>query len=671
MKTKTLIVSLAADEQRAIRDLAFTAKCKNTGVVFTYEFGGRPRFEHFRRITEVFVWAMYKRRHSCGHESRLSQRDYYWKFLCFLDEAGITEPEKLNNKVQKEYVNWLKSFRSRLSYPVAASQYRGLAQVFIQMSTHESVSSDFRPIKNAFPKATSLQSPDIGYDQEETKSIIRAAVQDMRRVMEKHAAPYVPRWLNKPAPLDGIAPLSSAGFRSYWASEEYKIWWWENKCDCKVLTAKQLRNVSQGQVFTQSFKTAQHTASVGLREFYAKVGAGDGYVPKYLGQECPIKYKSKWMKVEYLEWYWENKVGCQVLTSKELHAVAPELFYALKDYYGGRLTWFYGRLGVYLWISGEDLVSFYIMLLVRTQLNPSTIQRLDTDCLMTDPTNESRKIFNYEKYRSFKAGSTIPSSSSEDGWPVALVNKVLKITHSFRLPGQTDLWISNSNKYKKSMSLGKYAFKNALREFSKKYDLKHTSGEPLSVQAKLIRPSMAWQEYLRTEDMNYLQSLLGHERLSVTADYLRRVNDPVFKMRRAMHQEAMFVGLTESGEDVALNAVDGLLNHCRDPMRSPVVGQQEGHLCSAGHEVCLGCPNLVITVEDIKKYFCFIRYHEQLFDSGVISEQEYIAATSEKRFIWVNHILPRYKSELIEAIREDSRLNPIGVWSPTSEGSWL
>ena len=102
MKTKTLIVSLAADEQRAIRDLAFTAKCKNTGVVFTYEFGGRPRFEHFRRITEVFVWAMYKRRHSCGHESRLSQRDYYWKFLCFLDEAGITEPEKLNNKVYLE-----------------------------------------------------------------------------------------------------------------------------------------------------------------------------------------------------------------------------------------------------------------------------------------------------------------------------------------------------------------------------------------------------------------------------------------------------------------------------------------------------------------------------------------------------------------------------------------
>lgn len=671
---KPLISNLAADEQRAMRDLSFTAKCKNTGEVYTYYFGGRPKYERFRAITEIFAWAMYKHRHRVGHSARNSIRDKYWKFLRFLDEIGVHHPSQLSRETLQQFAQWLKS-QDGFTYATAASQYRSLAQTFIQMSKHESVSSDFRPVQNAFPKATLLQTLDSGYDQAELKSIVRAAVQGMRATMAKYNTPYIPRWLNKPAPLDDVAPKAANGGPTLWTSMEYRIWWWENKCQCKCLNSTQLSKIPQGQVFMSSFVTPGKTGMAGVKEFYDSIGAGESYVPRYLGKECPIKYRTPWKKLDYLVWYWENKVGCAVFSHKEMQKNAPELYVAIREHFDGKINWFYESLGVYRWISGYDLVPFYLMLLVRTQLNPSTVQRLTADCLVSDPTDPDRKLFSYVKYRSSKKGQTIPSSETQEGWPVALVNKVLKITESIRLPGQKELWIANANRHKKSLPWGDSGMKESLRMFSQKHGLRHTSGGALTIQAKLIRPTMAWQEYLRTEDMKYLQSLLGHEKLWTTANYLRRISDPVLKIRRAVHQEAMFLGLTGASDDKAsgdeIIATDGFLNHCRDPLHSPVTGQREGYFCSASHEVCLGCPNLVITLLDIKKYFCFMRYHEQLMEAGMISVDEYQKATDEKRFMWGTHILPRYSPGVIQSVSADADLNPIGIWSPTVEGTWL
>lgn len=670
--TKPLIVALAADEQRAMRELSFAARCKNTGKVHSYDFGGRPKYENFRAITEIFVWALYKRRHHNGHKTRSSVRDYYWRFLRFLDEVGIRSPSQLSSETLRAFAEWLR-IQEGISYSTAASQYRGIAPVFIQMSKHEKISNDFLPVRNAFPKSTSLQTPDSGYDQAELKSIVRAAVQGMREAMAKYNTDYIPCWLDKPAPLDDVAPKTAKGGHSLWASMEYRIWWWENKCNCKLLNSVQLSQIPQGQVFISSFVAPGKTGMVGVREFYASIGAGEGYVPKYLGKDCPVKHLTPWTKLDYLVWYWENKVGCAVLTVREMRERAPKLQTALNDHFGGNVKWFYERLGIYRWISSQDLVSFYLMLLIRTQLNPSTVQGLTVDCLVYDPIDPMRKLFSYVKYRSSKKGRTIPSSETLEGWPVSLVNKVLQITESFRLPGQKELWVANSNCLKETLPLGDSGFKRALQEFSRKYGIRHSSGEPLSIQAKLIRPTMAWQEYLRTEDMNYLQTLLGHERLGTTADYLRRLGDPILKMRRAVHQEAQFLGLTGAKDDETsgdqIIATDGFLNHCRAPLNSPIAGQREGSFCSASHEVCLGCPNLIITLKDVKKYFCFMRYHGELRDAGMISQDEYRKATDEKAFMWETHILPRYSPEIVQCVRADADLNPIGIWSPSAEGA--
>ncbi len=672
MSRMATIVSLAADEVRAATELCFTTKCKNDGCMYTYDFGNRKQYDCLREITGIFVWALYKRRNEMGHRTRITQRESFWRFLNFLNEQEVRKPQELNQDTLVAYVYWLKQ-QVGLSYSTAGAHFRLLSPTFRQMSKHPDVSSDFIPQPNPFPKSSSLQAANEGYDQEELKSIMRAAVGGMRETMKKFGVQYRPVWRDAPPPLEDVAPPSANGRRSFWNSLEYKIWWWENHCNCQRLTTAELCSIPQGQNFIASFKDEHSRRMVGVREFYDALGAGPDYVSKYLNKPCPIKYLTPWRKLDYLIWYWENKLDCQVITESKLKKSSPEMYGAIKEYFNGRFRGFYNDLGLCAWMSAIDLVPFYIMLLIRTQLNPSTIQRLTTESIELDPLDPQRKIVSYVKFRSFKKGLSIPSDKSQDSWPVMLINKVMQVTAGIREVGQIELWISNLNRHKRSLPIGESGFKCAVQDFSKKNNLRRTSGEPLSLQAQLIRPTMAWQEYLRTEDIRYLQTLLGHEKISTTAEYLRRVSDPVFKFRRGVHIEAMLLDVLspQQIEHSADGVTSVMLNSCKDPCQSPVAGQRHGELCTAGHEVCLACPNLVITHQDIKKYFCYMRYHEQLLESGLISDEDHQWATEEKRLVWEDQILPKYNSNLLASIRVDAELYPIEVWSTVAQGAWL
>lgn len=671
MKNKKTTVSLAAGEKRAESDLRFTTRCKNDGKTYTYDFGGRAEYLEIEEITGVFVWALYKRRNKMGHITIDTQRQNLWRFLRFLMGLGVTKPQELKRATLVMYVDWLKQ-QTNLKYSSAGTHFRILTPTFKKMSEHPSVSSDFLPPSNPFPKSSSLQTVNEGYDQDELKSILHAAVAGMRETMNRFTKKYKPQWLGQPAPLDDIAPRSIAGGHSLWNSYDYKVWWWENKCNGRRLNSRELAKIPQGQVFIASFRNEKESGMVGVYKFYDELGAGEGYVPRFYQTPCPIRYLTPWKKPDYLVWYWENHLGCQPLSNDALKAASPKFHGAMQDHFKGRIRDFYSGLGFHSRISAVDLVPFYIMLLVRTQLNPSTIQRLTTDSLTQDPIEKTKQSIEWKKFRSSQSGNVIPSDKAQDGWPVKLINNVIQVTSYIREAGQRELWIANSNRFKKSQPLGVSGFKRAMQEFSKRHNLIDSSGKPLSIQAQLIRPTMAWQEYLRTEDIRYLQTILGHEKASTTAEYLRRISDPVFKFRRGIHIDAMFVNVLSSktlSHDLA-NAADLVLNTCRDPEKSPIDGQKEGVYCTAGHETCLSCPNLVITHQDIKKYFCYMRYHDQLLESGIIGEQDYRWATFDKKSVWEEQILVRYNPELIAAIRVEAELRPLAVWSQASEEAW-
>lgn len=664
---------LAVAEERAEKELKFTAECKNTGRTYVYDLSKKPYSDSFRDVLGVVVWAIYRRRNMMGHLSRLTVIEILPKFFKFLESVHVYRLDELSGDTLRYFAEWLKKDKN-LSYSTAASMYRKISPVFLHMSRHHKVSERFIPVRNAFPKSSSLVSSSVGYDEEELKRIIKAAVLGLRESASRFEKKYEPRWIGMPPPLDDVAPIGPGGNRSYWASEEYKIWWWENNCSCMRVNSSALYKLPQGQAFFVSMAPDGGKATVkSLNEFYDRIGAGPSYKPKYLGLPCPIIYRTPWRKKDYISWYWENKLSCRALSGVELKEVAPEFWGALKEYYGGSITDFYKEWGVYRWVQAEDLIPYYLLLLIRIQLNPSTIQRLKLDCLVPDPLDDSRVMVDWEKFRSSKKGMTIPTDQIKDGWPAMIIKRVIAITESIREDGQDELWVANANHLKVSQPLGSSAFKRALQEFSKKHKLTGTDGKALSIQARLIRPAMAWSEYLRTEDMNYLQVLMGHTRLSTTADYLRRLNDPVFLTRRAVHQDAVFVRLSSVDEGSLISdcleasesgqvAHESLLNHCKNPLKSPVSGQKTGSICTANSEVCLGCQNLIITFLDIKKYFCFIGFHDYLLQAGDITDSEYRKAVSEKRFVWENYILVKYDSSVIERIRSEALVSPIPEW---------
>lgn len=656
------LATLNSAEERAERELRFTVVCKNDGRSYEYDLSRKVYAENFGELLGVVAWALYRLRHSQGHLTRVSIMGKMSRFFSFLNSINIFRPEKLNSATIIAYAEWLKCLPG-ISYATAGAMFRSTKSLLIEMSRHPKINEDFIPPRNAFPKSSELMVTSNGYDQAELKMIVNAAVKGMRESAAKLENIYKPKWIDLPPPIDDVAPETDGGGHSAWVSLQYRIWWWENNCRCEQLKTAKLLKMAKGQSFYKWMSPSGKGSVALLNKFYQEIGAGKNYEPKYQGQPAPIKYLSPWQKKDYLVWFWENKLNCLPLSGPEAKKLSPDFYGAIRDHYGGSFRAFFTSLGVERWVQPVDLIPYYLMLLIRTQLNPSTIQRLTVNCLVRDPLDENRFSIDWTKFRSFNRGRTIPVNIGNDSWPVMLIKRISNITRPIRDLGQEDLWIANHNKHRKSTRLGSATFEKGLRDFSQRYKIIGTNGKPLNIKANLIRPTIAWNEYLRTEDMMYLRTLLGHSKLATTADYLRRLDDPILHTRRAIHQKAMFLGLTgEEAESQKLIAHENLLSHCKEPLNSPISGQRLGQYCSGTHEVCLGCQNLVVTLVDIKKYFCFIAFHDYLLQVGDITDDEYSKAASEKKFIWTEYILPKYDTELIERIKTDAQLHPTPVW---------
>lgn len=677
------VVALGAAEQRVQSDLVFSVTCKNDGKRKTFDFSKKAYAESSRQILEIFVWALFKLRYLQGNNTRTAIYDSSNRFFEFLEGHSVYHPEQLNSALLSRFSEWLKIYTS-ISYSTAASRYRSLRSVFLQMNNHPKVVGEFIPPRNAFPKSTSLQSPNIGYDKKELKQIFKAVVQELRGQKDRFENPYKPRYIGEPPPMDGVAELNPrTGRRALWASREHLIWYFENILNCqRILTYTEIIQYPKGYMFwygvQRDYSTDEYSS---VQEFYDCIGADSNYIPKYLGQPTPIKYLTPWKNKEYVIWYWENFMEATAYTDEMLKRKYPEFRTAMRENWSGYGE-FFREMKVWYWISAYDLAPYYLMLLLRTGLNPSTIQRLTVDCIKPDPIDPERKYIDWTKYRSSKKGKTIPEQESEnDTWAISIIERVIKITEKIRQKGQAELWISNANPQKEPKTFGSGYFHSGVKKIFDRHPIKASgTGDRLWVQAQQIRPTLAWNEYLRTEDLRYLQSLLGHAAPSTTAEYLRRVEDPLFRSRRAIHQEAMLLGLTEGGsvsedylkangsrviaKDTANGIHDGLLNHCKNPFDAQIPGQRQGEFCDADVEVCQGCQNLVITPEDIKKYFCFMDFHCYLLNIDEISKEEFERATENKKFFWEEYILPKYPNAVVEEIRTEARISPIPVWDP-------
>ncbi|MGK0547420.1 hypothetical protein ACSEE7_18175, partial [Halomonas cupida] len=648
-----------------------------------FDFSKKKAAEKNRAIMEVFVWAIYKLRNRSGNTTKTSHYEKCSSFFEFLETNDIYDPELLDTAVFSRYAEWLKRHPT-MSYSTAAAVYRGLRPVFNKMGSHPKINKNISPPRNAFPKSTSLQRVDPGYDEKEFKQILKSVIQSLRESKERLEIEHEPQYLGTEPPLDGVATLNKkTGKHVLWATHEYRIWYFENKMKCQTLTRySDVIQVPKGHQFWYSItRDHPHKEYKTVEGFYEYIKAGPCYQPKYLNQPSPVKYITPWKKWEYVVWYWENKMGSKSYTDKELKDNFREFRTAMREHWTGAYS-VMAKLNTCHWISSYDLAPYYLLLIIRTGLNPATVQNLDIDCIQPDPVDPTLNYINWTKHRAHKKGSTIPEErKNNDTWAVSIIERVINITARIRPKGMKELWISNANNHKtpKPFSAG-YFQAGVRRIFDKHPVFSSESGEKVKVHAKNIRPTIAWNEYLRTEDLQYLKTLLGHTKTSTTSEYLRRLNDPLFRARRAIHSEAMLLGLTGKDQlakqylvkndsiviakDEANGIFDGLLNHCKDPASSPIPGQRRGELCTASTDMCLGCQNLVITPEDIKKHFCYINFHDHLLATGEISEQEFDKAVSGKKHFWDKYILQKYPKYFVRELKAEAEASPIPIWDP-------
>lgn len=681
--------------------LQFSIKCINVGKTYSYNLSKFP--PQFLSLTRAFAWGLLSYRHTVGHLSRDGQIRAIRKFYIYLETLGfrhLYEPTEIVAVILRDYAHWLKQ-RSG-AYITKSHSFRSLCNQVNQWAGRPWAAQSVVIPKGLFPGSNSSSTGHAAYSEDQFEKIKAAIKKDLRTSAIRLERKYVAQYLNQPPPIDDIAPFSECvggGIRhNIWDSKEHRTWWWENKCHCLILCQKDILTITNGASFIRALRKsakkqtpADTSTKTLLKEFYAELGAGATYSPKYLGKASPILYLNKWDKPQYVQWYWENHCHSSLAPHSELQLLYPDFVNAVRWHYGS-LGNFYRSINVTHHLTTYDLTPYYLALLLATGLNPSTIQFLDVNCLQADPLKKDHVSISWTKLRARKKSITIPVDRMNGLSPISIINRIVALTSAFRPPGVIQLFISNNSHSgsKKGENISTAMFQKAVRRWFETHNIAQQTSSDLSVQvlsgtAVRFRPTIAQHEYKRTGKLEYVKAMLGHTRSETTTSYLNKSGDPILRHRRGIHLEAMFIGMQSTYKDAikyisdrgmesnpsrkpSIAYPETILTHCADPKSSPIHGQIYGNNCNA-HDACLYCSNLVITPYDLVRYFAFVNYQDYALANGSISKEDYATVVSERIHIFTKYVLPKYSDEVIDIARRTAKSDAPEEWriSPKPE----
>jgi hypothetical protein len=626
------------------------------------------------------------------------------RFLTYLDtlrgtDAAVTSVAELTEATFSRYAAWLKAY-GVVTYQTKLRRVKTLRPMVDWIRrNHPAGHPQLRIEPNLFPHAGLIRKTRKSYTKGEWDALLRAIAEDLAADKARLEHPYVARWKGEPPPLEEVASYrvgnSHHNEHSIWASREYQIWWWENTTNCQTLSSYRLQAIGGGSLVNHlKRERKERRAATGapyrlsaVNEFYESIGAGPNYEPRYLGKPCPIKYRNRFRKPEYLHWYWENEMNMRALSEDDRSRAQNRFYHGIMAVHGGSAQ-FYRAIDFAPRVGIRQLLPYFLLLAVRTALNLTTLGRLTVDCIEPAPdlgmrsgdlSEPSHWQINWLKIRAFSEGQTIPTHVRHDSMPVSIIRRVIQITQRYR-GDRKELWLIESGGTILEHihpRIADFVRRHGLLAEQPSEDGKRT---PLRFSLTKLRRTIAMKEYLRTQNLGYIQTLLGHRKLDSTVIYVSEMDNPILLQRRGLHQEAMFLDLTQGhAAAVALLRETGIegktamqviaagseheavLTHCKEPRSSPQPGQKAGELCTSN--ACLGCQNLVVTSEDLYRYFCFANFHDHLFETVQMSAAEYDQIVGETKYIFTEQIFPRFKPEAIELARQRALATPLPQWN--------
>lgn len=359
-----------------------------------------------------------------------------------------------------------------------------------------------------------------------------------------------------------------------------------------------------------------------------------------------------WTNLANIVWYLEHVYEGRYVSSTELREQSGRLWATTKEPYRA------------MYPTLEDVVPFYLLLCIKTGLNPESAMRLKRNCLEEQTTTPHETLLHYVKLRSAGA-MTQPVRTEGTFSPGGLIQTYLKLSSRCNeLVDDNSLWLVAKHKRANFISApSPVSFARAVCAFAKRHNLKYDDGTPLQLRADRLRPTWKTLSY-RHSNGDLLIAGHDHRRDSTTVEYINN------RMTEDVHNQAIMNGqyqfhsffsgaVVPDGNSAAEAAsiintdivtAEAILNgqqemliaDCKDMFNAP--GGVSGQLCRKVW-ACFGCPNSIWTSRILPKVLWYMDFF--LEQRRLISEQEW-----EKKFgypyaLITLHILPAFSNEAI------------------------
>lgn len=254
----------------------------------------------------------------------------------------------------------------------------------------------------------------------------------------------------------------------------------------------------------------------------------------------------------------------------------------------------------------DELVPYYLAILIHAAGNPEPIARMKCDCLQSLPLLRDRQALLWFKARA-NSMQRRTFSVTDVFQPPSLVKEILEWNQRLRPMASTDhrdrLFLYK-NQYGVT-ALTTSAVKQSVKRFCQRHDIARFA-------LASIRPSVLASFYRASGDLRKTQSLANHAHLATTIGY---VDTPLVKAKndeRIAALQGAFIEHIEQGEDTACGpptqqlpaetpagAVTSMFGFdCSDPFAGIAPGSRRGELCT-NFLGCFTCPNAIIAQDSV------------------------------------------------------------------------